>query len=557
MTMKVERQHKEGTSRVIQQSRGGGRNIVDNRSCNLEQASLIASLQRSPYREPIAQNSPYQLKTAVIQCGFGDFFKGLVKYYGPAMASIIFGAVAGVTGAIVGGSDGAIEGATLGVRAGRMIGTQHSNKCMANDRRLRQEIRRNYNIDVSPDIGGPILEKINYVLSILPESSTKSNPKLKEINTEGVGNASLYDYEKETLGIHNPMNISDLLYSSLGKSLEVLRDIMDRGSGYDYNTKTDKKYGLKSKDRKIMAGVSDANSQELLLDWTIRHEIGHSVDKKLGWENTCSHESMFGAWRKYNKYYVFRKFANRDMYDMRNRKIWVQDKGNSSSFRSKLLLVFGDYLKDPDLEYYVRFKHIEGKMNCLKKNMELINMRDEKETRKEKQRWILNSFGEGKLLGEEEPEDRVYKLRRIDCFLALMKFIEGDELNNSCLLKFIKKNSLKKKLDKCKRSIEIAENQPWMFNDCCEKDLKVGACVYMRDGYGEWVSFLSSARMYAVSNYQFSAPCEWFAEAFAAYYNPVEGAESRLRLDPEVRAYFFNKVGPFHGKKDGSPDSAR
>ena len=84
MTMKVERQHKEGTSRVIQQSRGGGRNIVDNRSCNLEQASLIASLQRSPYREPIAQNSPYQLKTAVIQCGFGDFFKGLVKYYGPA-----------------------------------------------------------------------------------------------------------------------------------------------------------------------------------------------------------------------------------------------------------------------------------------------------------------------------------------------------------------------------------------------------------------------------------------------------------------------------------------
>ena len=348
MTMKVERQHKEGTSRVIQQSRGGGRNIVDNRSCNLEQASLIASLQRSPYREPIAQNSPYQLKTVVIQCGFGDFFKGLVKYYGPAMASIIFGAVAGVTGAIVGGSDGAIEGAALGVRAGRMIGTQHSNKCMANDRRLRQEIRRNYNIDVSPDIGGPILEKINYVLSILPESSTKSNPKLKEINTEGVGNASLYDYEKETLGIHNPMNISDLLYSSLGKSLEVLRDIMDRGSGYDYNTKTDKKYGLKSKDRKIMAGVSDANSQELLLDWTIRHEIGHSVDKKLGWENTCSHESMFGAWRKYNKYYVFRKFANRDMYDMRNRKIWVQDKGNSSSFRSKLLLVFGDYLKDPD-----------------------------------------------------------------------------------------------------------------------------------------------------------------------------------------------------------------
>ena len=49
----------------------------------------------------------------------------------------------------------------------------------------------------------------------------------------------------------------------------------------------------------------------------------------------------------------------------------------------------------------------------------------------------------------------------------------------------------------------------------------------------------------------FSAPCEWFAEAFAAYYNPVEGAESRLRLDPEVRAYFFNKVGPFHGKKMG------
>ncbi len=472
--MKVERQHKEGTSRVIQQSRGGGRNIVDNRSCNLEQASLIASLQRSPYREPIAQNSPYQLKTAVIQCGFGDFFKGLVKYYGPAMASIIFGAVAGVTGAIVGGSDGAIEGAALGVRAGRMIGTQHSNKCMANDRRLRQEIRRNYNIDVSPDIGGPILEKINYVLSILPESSTKSNPKLKEINTEGVGNASLYDYEEETIGIHNPMNIPDLLYSSLDKRTERLRNLMDRGPGHDYDMKTDQKYGLRSGDRKVMAGVSDANSQELLLDWTIRHEIGHSVDKNLGWEDTCSHEDKFGAWTKFegsDVNDVFKKFINRDL--------------------------------ELSPQSYPDYDEIQN-----------------------------NSI------------------------VALMAFKAGNKPNDSKLV-LIKKYSLENKLDKCKRSIEIAENMPWMFNDCCEKDLTIGDCIYMKDEYGKWVSFLSSARMYAVSNYQFSAPCEWFAEAFAAYYNPVEGAESRLRLDPEVRAYFFNKVGPFHGKKDGSPDSAR
>ena len=37
MIMKTEKQHKEATSRVLQQSKGGGGHIVDNRSQSISQ----------------------------------------------------------------------------------------------------------------------------------------------------------------------------------------------------------------------------------------------------------------------------------------------------------------------------------------------------------------------------------------------------------------------------------------------------------------------------------------------------------------------------------------
>lgn len=49
----------------------------------------------------------------------------------------------------------------------------------------------------------------------------------------------------------------------------------------------------------IMAGISDFNCQETLLQWTIRHEIGHAVDAMIKW--SADKERIFdGGWKLYN-----------------------------------------------------------------------------------------------------------------------------------------------------------------------------------------------------------------------------------------------------------------
>ena len=41
-------------------------------------------------------------------------------------------------------------------------------------------------------------------------------------------------------------------------------------------------------------------------------------------------------------------------------------------------------------------------------------------------------------------------------------------------------------------------------------------------GYGRTASYDFSARLRQVSDYQFVSPSEWFAEAYTAYYEPVD-----------------------------------
>jgi hypothetical protein len=62
------------------------------------------------------------------------------------------------------------------------------------------------------------------------------------------------------------------------------------------------------------------------------------------------------------------------------------------------------------------------------------------------------------------------------------------------------------------------------------------------DHYEAWVSYKADARQHALSNYQFSTPSEWFAEAYTAFYNPDPGPRSHLTA--EVCKYFEEQLGP-------------
>ncbi|MEM7536179.1 MAG: hypothetical protein AAF639_28610 [Chloroflexota bacterium] len=75
--------------------------------------------------------------------------------------------------------------------------------------------------------------------------------------------------------------------------------------------------------------------------------------------------------------------------------------------------------------------------------------------------------------------------------------------------------------------------------------------VYQKDQYSSWVSYLKSARRHFLSRYQFSSPQEWFAEAYAAYFDPYEDAPFN-QLNNETVTWFARHLGPRPSIPDGT-----
>ena len=86
------------------------------------------------------------------------------------------------------------------------------------------------------------------------------------------------------------------------------------------------------------------------------------------------------------------------------------------------------------------------------------------------------------------------------------------------------------------KALQIAKSHPWQFADGCQSSLAQEGRIYQRDLYGEWTSYLACSRDTGVSNYQFSAAREWFAEAYAGFY-------SRLTLRSIGQLPAHNRLG--------------
>jgi hypothetical protein len=95
-----------------------------------------------------------------------------------------------------------------------------------------------------------------------------------------------------------------------------------------------------------------------------------------------------------------------------------------------------------------------------------------------------------------------------------------------------------------------ALSQPWMFTDGASDKLGVNGRVFHRDHYGTWVSYLAGARANALSSYQFSSPGEWFAEAYAAFYDPK--GKNRDNLNPSVLEWFKVNLGEADDKGEAT-----
>jgi hypothetical protein len=93
--------------------------------------------------------------------------------------------------------------------------------------------------------------------------------------------------------------------------------------------------------------------------------------------------------------------------------------------------------------------------------------------------------------------------------------------------------------------------EPWM-ND---GGVVLGGRIFEESYDKSWNSYAAEARSRKTSKYQFRAPGEWFAEAYAAYYEPTVGGQQQgfklEQVDPETKKWFdsfVDKKQPDRGK---------
>lgn len=324
-----------------------------------------------------------------------------------------------------------------------------------------------------PHFVGAMLDHIDAALRTLPMQDLGSNEYLLgiELDTGEAGSASAYRIESLTIGMVRPvfpwigLRAPQRIWARMNRGIRWQRRLMDRGSmagQQGIGPANDRALGIGSRDRHVMAGVSDILAHGNLIEWTIRHEAGHAADMSANWASEYAHEERFGGWRT--------------------------------------------YLDDPPQEV--------AEAALTRAELNTVNP-----ARHNLAVWTLSSLLRAKFVRELRKD-------RMDAFLQRYKdHLDADEFSrrSEVFVKFVR----------------MALAQPWTLDDGGAGTLNVNGRIYHLDHYNQWVSYSAGQRAHAVSNYQFSSPKEWFAEAYATYHDPKPGVRNRLR--PDVQAWFAER----------------
>lgn len=266
------------------------------------------------------------------------------------------------------------------------------------------------------------------------------------------------------------------LYLLLSKGIKWQRTMMDEGAmgSFDIDTAADPVHGK----REVMGGISEVLANENLVNWTVRHEMGHSVDQQIKFMETRGKLNMFGGWRMYENDTLRKEVA----------KVFLTKAGFSDTEQTTKVM-----------------------------NLSLLDIAN-------------TSIGVVKKGGRSPAQ----------------KFTEAvDGIANLFAPKIgLEEAKIKEKAADFEKYVAVAFGSPWTFSDGGGSDVTDGGRMYHVDHYGTWISYLAAARGSALSNYQFSSPGEWFAESYAAFYEPKKNGDARARMPDEVKQWFTINLGP-------------
>ncbi|MFD2417504.1 hypothetical protein [Amycolatopsis pigmentata] len=297
-----------------------------------------------------------------------------------------------------------------------------------------------------------LLDRIDAALAQLPTIDVRTNDELLaiELDTNPEGSATLYHGTTQSVGVVKPVlaggvRAPQFLYAMLNTDIDWQRRKMDKALLAEY--------GVEQAGNRTIFG-----QQGNLVKWTVRHEVGHAVDQKVGWEENLAAEVRFGGWQSYG---LTTEIQVAGAILAKAGLTGVTFTGHQTAAESLApLLRPGEVAQRLDDGTFDRF---------------------------------LRRFN---------PAPTPAQRQRVLGFLR------------------------------------TAISVPWTFPDGGATALEVNGRVYHIDQYDTWVSYLRAQRAaYKISNYQYSSPKEWFAEAYSAYFNTKKPG-LRQQINPQALEWF-------------------
>ena len=273
------------------------------------------------------------------------------------------------------------------------------------------------------------------------------------------------------------------------------------------------------------------------------HEIGHSVDAKYDFMDKRSGVTAYGGWAEHEVPEValiaMDHFDLKGGLEVRSRRKTVtipeetvfqallfalNNKGDAATFLKAAQVLDGDqdasvYLTDRGVTEAVAWRRSKAFKDATEKDIKKKVARFGKRVKlKKSDKTVAQELIRQHLLGGASPEAVLESLQ------SAAEGVDAKVLLKHDAFKW------------AKGVVLSAADGLWAFPSKAKK-LAIDGRVYHESYEGQWVSYQLSARKTEVTEYQFRAPGEWFAEVYACYFT------DKLKDSHPMKEWLDSEVG--------------